>query len=130
MNLENIGIQKIDFKEGSIMFDLFDKGRGQMNFYIQYKPNFTESPFMSIWLNSKKQKEFENKKVDHQYLDFSFLEGYLQKQEDEELFTKDVFIDFMKNGNIDGHVELISNKIEFYLKEKKVYIDILRKSIT
>jgi hypothetical protein len=129
MNLENIGVKKIDFKEGSIMFDLFDKGRGQMNFYIQYKPNFTESPFMSIWLNSKKQKEFENKKVDHQDLDFSFLEGYLQKQEDKELFTKDVFIDFIKNGNVKEHTELISNKVKKYLEEKEIYIEFLRKTI-
>jgi len=100
-----------------------------MNFYIQYKPNFTESPFMSIWLNSKKQKEFENKKVDHQDLDFSFLEGYLQKQEDKELFTKDVFIDFIKNGNVKEHTELISNKVKKYLEEKEIYIEFLRKTI-
>jgi hypothetical protein len=59
---------KTHFKEGSIMFNLFQEKRGEMNFYIQYKPNFNEAPFMSIWLNSKKQKEFENRKVDHQDL--------------------------------------------------------------
>jgi hypothetical protein len=84
---------------------------------------------MSIWLNSKKQKEFENKKVDHQDLDFSFHEGYLQKQEDEELFTKDVFIDFIKNENIDRHLELISNKVKKYLEEKEKYFIFLKENL-
>jgi hypothetical protein len=129
LNIENTIYNGVNFKEGSIMFNVFQEKRGEMNFYIQYKPNFTESPFMSIWLNSKKQKEFENKKVDHQDLDFSFHEGYLQKQEDEELFTKDVFIDFIKNENIDRHLELISNKVKKYLEEKEKYFIFLKENL-
>lgn len=129
MNLENTGVTKTDFKEGSIMFNVFQNERGLMNFYIQYKPNFTEAPFMSIWLNSKKQKEFENKKVDHQDLDFSFHEGYLQKEEDEDLFTKDVFIDFIKNGNNIRQVELISNKVKKYLEDKEIYIIFIKEKL-
>lgn len=113
---------KTHFKEGSIMFNLFQEKRGEMNFYIQYKPNFNEAPFMSIWLNSKKQKEFENRKVDHQDLYFSFQEGYFQKQEEKELFTKDVFIKFIENENIQEHLKLIVDKIENYLDENKDYI--------
>jgi len=129
LNIENTIYNGVNFKEGSIMFNVFQEKRGEMNFCIQYKPNFTESPFMSIWLNSKKQKEFENKKVDHQDLDFSFHEGYLQKQEDEELFTKDVFIDFIKNENIDRHLELISNKVKKYLEEKEKYFIFLKENL-
>jgi hypothetical protein len=110
------------------MFNVFQEKRGEMNIYIQYKPNFNEAPFMSIWLNSKKQKEFENKKVDHQNLVFAFQEGYLQKQDDVELFTKDVFIDFIKNGNIDRHLELISNKVKKYIQEKEKYINFLKEN--
>lgn len=120
---------KTHFKEGSIMFKLFPNDRGIMNFYIQYKPNFNEAPFLSIWLNSKKQKEFESKKVELGTMNFSFQEGYLQKQDDVELFTKDVFIDFIKNENIDRHLELISNKVKKYLEEKEIYIEFLRKTI-
>jgi len=116
---------KTHFKEGSIMFNLFQEKRGEMNFYIQYKPNFNEAPFMSIWLNSKKQKEFENKKVNHQNIDFSFQEGYFQKQEEKELFTKDVFIKFTENENIQEHLKLIVDKIENYLHENKHYIKFL-----
>lgn len=130
LNIENESYKGVNFKEGSIMFNVFQKERGQMNFYIQYKPNFNEAPFLSIWLNSKKQKELESKKVNLGTMKFSFHEGYLQIQEEKELFTKDVFIDFIKNGNIKEHTKLISNKVKKYLEEKEIYIEFLRKTIT
>lgn len=126
LNIENESYKGVNFKEGSIMFNVFQKERGQMNFYIQYKPNFNEAPFLSIWLNSKKQKELESKKVNLKTMKFSFHEGYLQIQEEKELFTKDVFIAFIENENIQGHIELIADKIYRYLKDNEQYIDFLK----
>ena len=133
INIEYNGINvKTHFKEDSIMFNLFSNERGIMNFYLQYKPNFNESPFLSIWLNSKKQKEFESKKSNFNSLDFSFNEGYLNIREDKDLFTKDVFKTFVADNNEikQVHIELINKKIKQYLEENKYYIKTLKENIS
>ena len=120
------------FKEGSIMFNLFSDERGIINFYLQYKPNFNESPFLSIWLNSKKQKEIESKKSNINGLDFSFNNGYLNIREDKDLFTNDVFKTFVADNNEikQIHIELINEKIKQYLEENKFYIKTLKENIS
>lgn len=117
--------KKVDFKKGSIMIEILSEKRGQMNFYLEYKPNFNDKPFIGIWFNrenAEKYRDYLNRNKE-KFKDEDPLtidnDGYLQKQELNELLTKDVFIDFIKNGNIDGHVELISNKVKKYLEEKK-----------
>jgi hypothetical protein len=133
INLEDNGIElKTHFKEGSIMFNLFSNERGVMNFYLQYKPNFNDSPFLSIWLNSKKQKEFESKKSNFNNIGFSFNEGYLNKRQDQDLFTKDKFITFVADNNEikQDHFNLITDKIIQYLEENKDCIKILKENIS
>lgn len=135
---ENINVEfeskklNTHFKEGSIMFNLFSNERGIMNFYLQYKPNFNDSPFLSIWLNSKNQKEFESKKSDFNTLDFSLHDGYLNIREYKDLFTIDVLKVFVADNNEikQYNLKLIIDKINQYLEENKDCIKILKENIS
>jgi hypothetical protein len=129
--IKTVSDKKVDFKKGSIMIEILSDKRGQMNFYLEYKPNFNDKPFIGIWFNrenAEKYRDYLNRNKE-KYKDEDPLtidnDGYLQKQELNELFTKDVFLAFIENKNIQDHLKLIADKISTYLKDNEKYIDFL-----
>jgi hypothetical protein len=95
---ENISIEfeagkqtKIDFREGSIMIDLFNQERGKFNCYLEYQANFNEIPFLSIWLNKSYSEKFKELSSDN--------EGYITKKPLSHFLSKDVFSEYVLKGN-------------------------------
>ena len=95
---ENISIEfeagkhaKIDFREGSIMIDLFNQERGKFNCYLEYTANFTEIPYLGIWLNKSYSEKFKALSPDN--------EGYITKKPLSHFLSKDAFNEYVLKGN-------------------------------
>jgi hypothetical protein len=112
-------------KEGSIMFDIFGMNRGQANFYLEYRPNFEETPFIGIWLNN-----YYLNKVQDVILRYNISSdrGFLDKMYFNDLFHKDVIVNYI-NGNEKSDIASIVEKIEKYLSDKTEIIAEIRNSL-
>ena len=105
---ENISIEfeagkpaKIDFREGSIMIDLFNQERGKFNCYLEYTVNFNEIPFLGIWLNKSYSEKFKALGPDN--------EGYIMKKPLSHFLSKEVFSEYVLRGNDSAFQSIYTN---------------------
>jgi hypothetical protein len=106
---ENISIEfeagkqtKIDFREGSIMIDLFNQERGKFNCYLEYQANFNEIPFLGIWMNKSYSEKFKEFSPDN--------EGYIMKKPLSHFLSKELFSEYLLKGN-DSKLQSIFSEI-------------------
>ena len=112
----------VSVKEGSIMFDIFGLNRGQANFYLEYRPNFEDSPFIGIWLNNNYLNKVQD--VILRY-NINSDRGFLDKVYFNDLFHKDVIVNYI-NGNETSDIDNIAEKIVKYLSDKTEVIAEIR----
>ena len=129
---ENISIDfevgkpaKIDFREGSIMIDLFNQERGKFNCYLEYTVNFNEIPFLGIWLNKSYSEKFKALGPDN--------EGYIMKKPLSHFLSKEVFSEYVLKGNDSAFQSIYTNlntEITTFIKESQNSIQKLKTAST
>jgi len=115
-----------NFKEGSIMLDLFNKGRGYINFYLEYTTNFEEAPFIGIWGNKNYLEKF--KSIIRHYR-FNVDQGFIDKNIIKDLFNEKVIINYL-NDNEEKDISTIVKSINEYLINKLDLINHIKKELT
>jgi hypothetical protein len=129
---ENISIEfeagkqtKIDFREGSIMIDLFNQERGKFNCYLEYKANFNEIPFLGIWMNKSYSEKFKELSPDN--------EGYIMKKPLSHFLSKELFSEYVLRGNDSAFQSIYTNlntEITTFIKEAQNSIQKLKTTST
>ena len=104
----------IEFRNHSILIDIFNRGRGQFNCYLEYQTKFDKSPIIGIWLNKHWSEKFKELNPDN--------EGYVVKKNLNPILTKEIFHLFISSSDESSLISLMDqtkNEITLFIKENE-----------
>jgi hypothetical protein len=104
----------IEFRNHSILIDIFNRGRGQFNCYLEYQTKFDKNPIIGIWLNKHWSEKFKELNPDN--------EGYVVKKNLNPILTKEIFHLFISSSDESSLISLMDqtkNEITLFIKENE-----------
>lgn len=123
--VSNISENTVCFKDESIMLDIFQKSRNQINFYLEYKTNFHEDAFCGIWFNSSYLSQLQPILTKYKV---QITDGFIDKKLIP--YSKENAIQNFINEESENDIQDIVKEIETYFIQKSELIREIKQVIS